>query len=192
VPVRPALSVSLLLLPGLVALTGALSGCGLPTEPQNMGLLPYDQLQLRNFTPEVLRGQVRLGTVAGGAQTSRFWGSKISDEALRIALDDSLRGVGMAALLPDTGRFELQAKLLHLEQPWLAPASAQVALYMEYRLVERATGKLMYQRQMRLAHTTEFSAAMLDPNERLRLANEAALRRSINALLRELVELPIS
>jgi DNA-binding NtrC family response regulator len=37
---------------------------------------------------------------------------------------------------------ELQAKLLHLDQPWLAPASAQVALYMEYRLVERPTGKL--------------------------------------------------
>ena len=45
-----------------------------------------------------------------------------------------------SSVLPEGGRFELQARLLKLQQPMVA-ADVTVALYMHYRLVERATGK---------------------------------------------------
>ncbi|MBB2484711.1 hypothetical protein H5407_05670 [Mitsuaria sp. WAJ17] len=180
---RPALTLSCAL-----ALAALLGGCGTPAEPERMSLRAAERLQLRSWIPEALRGQIRLGKVEGGAETWRYWGSKISDESLRIALDESLRGVGLAALMPEGGRFELQARLLKLEQPKVA-ADVTVALYMHYRLVEVASGKLVYERQMRLVHTTPLDAAWLDMNERLRLANEAALHQSLEALVRELIEL---
>lgn len=178
------------ILPLLVAsaLTALLGGCGTPAEPTHMSLGAAEQLQMRSWIPEGLRGQIRLGKVGGGAETSRYWGSRISDESLRIAIDESLRGLGLAAVLPEGGRYELQAQLQKLQQPLVA-ADVTVALYMNYRLVERATGKLVYERQMRLVHTTPLDAAWLDMNERMRLANEAALHQSLKALVRELIEL---
>ena len=183
---RPVLSLSCVL-----ALAALLGGCGTPAEPDRMSLRAAERLQLRSWIPEALRGQIRLGKVEGGAETGRYWGSKISDESLRIALDESLRGVGLAAVMPEGGRFELQARLMKLEQPKVA-ADVTVALYMQYRLVERASGKLVYERQMRLVQTTPLDAAWLDMNERLRLANQAALHQSLEALVRELIELRLA
>ncbi len=170
------------------ALVVLLSACGTPAEPTHMRLGAAEQLQLRSWIPDGLKGQIRLGQVGGGAETWRYWGSRISDESLRIAIDESLRGVGLAAVMPEGGRYELQAQLLKLQQPKVA-VDVTVALYIRYRLVERASGKLVYERQMRLVHTTPLDAAWLDMNERLRLANEAALQQSLNALVRELIEL---
>ena len=183
---RPILP--LLAAPVLAALATVLSGCGTPAEPTRMSLGAAEQLQLRSWIPEGLKGQIRLGKVGGGAETWRYWGSKISDEGLRVAIDESLRGVGLAAVLPEGGRYELQAQLLKLQQPRVA-ADVTVALYMQYRLVERASGRLVYERQMRLVHTAPLDAAWLDMNERLRLANEGALQQSLNTLVRELIEL---
>jgi len=175
----------------LLALALLLGGCGTPAEPGGMALGAAERLQLRSWIPDGLKGQIRLGKVGGGAETWEYWGSKISDESLRIAIDESLRGVGLAAVMPEGGRYELQAQLQQLKQPMVA-ADVTVALYMQYRLVERASGKLVYERQMRLVQTTPLDAAWLDMNERLRLANEAALHQSLEALVRELIELRLA
>jgi hypothetical protein len=189
IPSLPSAS-PLLVIPLLLSLA-LLGGCGTPAEPGPMALGAAERLQLRSWIPEGLRGQIRLGTVGGGAETAMYWGSKISDESLRIAIDESLRGVGLAAVMPEGGRYELQAQLVKLKQPWVA-ADVTVALYMNYRLVERASGKLIYERQMRLVQTTPLDASWLDMNERMRLANEAALHQSLNQLVRELIELRLA
>ncbi|MGM9516329.1 hypothetical protein ACS5PK_18915 [Roseateles sp. DB2] len=183
---RPVLPLLLAL-----ALPVMLVGCGTPAEPAHMSLRSAERLQLRSWIPDTLKGQIRLGAVSGGAETWKYWGSRISDDSLRIAIDESLRGVGLAAVMPEGGRFELQARLLKLEQPKVA-ADVTVALSVSYRLVERASGRLVYERQMRLVHTTPLDAAWLDMNERLRLANEAALHQSLQTLVRELIELRLS
>lgn len=167
-----------------------LAGCGTPAEPDGMRLAEIERMQLRGWLPESLRGQVVLGTVEGGVPTARYWGSRLGNEALRVALDELLRGTGLMSLQPDGGRYELRLKVLGQAQPWISVLDANVTVYVEYRLVERASGQLVYQRQMRLHHVTPWSDAMLDPNERIRLANEGALRHSFSELMRELVAAP--
>jgi len=181
---------TLSLLPLLGAgLALGLTGCGTPADPEGMRLSVAEGLQLRGWVPEALKQQVQLGQVLGGQPTGRLWGSKIGDEALRMALQESLKAAGMLAPQPQGGRYELRAALLALEQPAVAVGDARVALTMAYELLDKASGSKLYQRELRSVHVAEFGDAMLDQNERLRLANEGALRKNVNAALRELLEL---
>jgi len=147
-----------------------------------------DSLQIRAWVPAQLHEQISLGLIQGGEVTSTYWGSKISDEALRQALDESFREAGLLARTPQGGRYELRAQLTQLKQPMVA-LDVKVELIMDYAVVERKTGTKLYERQLRVPYTVEWSEALLDQNERMRMANEAALRKSISTLMRELLEL---
>ena len=68
----------------------------------------------------------------------------------------------------------------------------KVAVTLAYSVVDQTSGATVYQRRLRSIHVTEFGAAMLDPNERLRLASEAAVRKNVNSLVRELVGLALN
>ena len=183
---------------GLVAalLAAALAGgCGTPADPLNMRLAPGDALQLRGFMPEALRGQIALGEIGGGAETWRYWGSQVSAKALDQALEEALRSVGVLAPLPAGARYQLSAKLSALQQPdlkWQPQALVsdnRVLATVDYTLKDKASGAVLYQRSIRTAHTAELTEALLFPPERLRLANEGALRQSLNLLLRDFAEL---
>jgi len=147
-----------------------------------------ESLQIRAWVPAQLHEQISLGLVQGGQVTSSYWGSKISDEALRQALEDSLRDAGMLARTPQGGRYEMRAQLSQLKQPMVA-LNVKVELVMVYTVVERKTGATRYQRELRVPYTVDWTEALLDQNERMRMANEAALRKSISTMMRELVEL---
>ena len=64
-----------------------------------------------------------------------------------------------------------------------------VGTAVHYTLAEKASGRVIYQR--RIANTVEagFTDAIVSPSERLRIANERALRANINLLMRDLVTL---
>lgn len=172
---------------GSLAMPLLLGGCAAPSESLTMGVGAADALQLRGFMPEVLRGQIALGEVGGGAETNMLWGSQISDAALARALEDSLRAVGLLPQQPQLARYRLTAAIIELQQPMIAPLDAKVTVTMHYKLLDAANGDaIVYERRLRSAHTAEFGAAMLSPSERLRLANEAAVRAGIVQLLREL------
>ena len=174
---------------------GLSAGCGTPAQSRQMNLAPLDALQLRGFMPEALRGQVALGTIDGGSETWRYWGSKVSSAALGEAIEDALRSVGVLAPLPAAARFELSAKLVALQQPdlkWQPQAlitENRVLAVVEYTLKERSSGAVVYQRSMRSQHAAELSEALFSQSDRLRLANEGALRQSLAQLLRDFAEL---
>jgi len=110
--------------------------------------------------------------------------------ALQQALEESLYAVGMRPMSPEPpARFELQAELLQLDQPLVPALGVTVGTAVRYTLVDKASGKTVYQR--RIANTDEagLGEAVLSPSERLRIANERALRANINLLLRDLVTL---
>lgn len=171
------------------------SGCGTPAEAPNMNLAPLDALQLRGFMPEALRGQIALREVSGGGETWRYWGSKVSSRALEEALEDALRSVGVLAPLPTAARYLLSARLVALQQPdlkWQPQAlisENRVLATVEYTLIDKASGAVVYQRSMRSQHAAELSEALFSQSERLRLANEGALRESLKLLLRDFAEL---
>lgn len=171
-------------------LVSALAGCGTPSQPLPMSLGAVDALQIRGWVPEALRSQVGLQPVRGGAETGRWWGSKVSATALQQALEESLQAVGMRPPAPEPApRFSLQAELLALDQPLVPVAGVTVGAAVRYTLTDTASGRVIYQRRIANTEDAHFSEAMLSPPERLRLANERALRANINLLLRDLVTL---
>lgn len=181
---RPALLIA--------ALTAvALAGCGAPTQPLPMVVTPANALQIRGWVPDALMGQVAIATVKGGQDTSRWWGSKVSALALQQALEESLYAVGMKPLAPQpAARFELQAELVQLDQPLIPAAGVTVGVAVRYTLVDKAgEGRILYQRRIANNDEARLSEAILSPSDRLRIANERALRANIDTLLRDLVTL---
>jgi hypothetical protein len=177
-----ATAVSALLLLGLLA------GCGAPSQSVNMSVPPADALQLRGFMPEALRGQVTMEQASGGGPTSTWWGSSVSSLALDHALEDSLRGVGLWAMNPEMARYQLKAQLLGLMQPAVS-LDKTVTATVHYTLTDRSSGQLVYQRSVRTVYKAEFGDAIVSPSERLRLANEGAVRQTIDLMLRDLPNL---
>jgi hypothetical protein len=167
-----------------------LAGCGTPSQPLPMAVAPADALQIRSWVPEALKGQVAVAAVRGGEETGRWWGSRVSAVALQQALEDSLYAVGMRPVSPEPpARFELQAELLQLDQPLVPALGVTVGTAVRYTLVDKASGKTVYQRRIANTDTAGLGEAVLSPPERLRIANERALRGNINLLLRDLVTL---
>ncbi len=167
-----------------------LAGCGTPSQPLPMAVTAANALQIRGWVPEALKGQIAVATVKGGQETGRWWGSKVSAMALQQALDESLFSVGMKPLSPEPApRFELQAELEALDQPLVPALGVTVGTAVRYTLVDKTSGKTVYQRRIANTDEASFSEAILSPNERLRIANERALRANIDLLLRDLVTL---
>lgn len=167
-----------------------LAGCGTPSQPLPMAVTAADALQIRGWVPDALKAQVALAAVQGGQETERWWGSGVSASALQQALEQSLHDVGMRPPAPEpVPRFELRAELVQLEQPPVPVVGVTVAVAVQYALVEKAGGRVVYQRRIANADEAGFTEAMLSPSERLRIANERALRANINLLLRDLITL---
>lgn len=181
---RPAL------LPAAV-LSLVLAGCGAPTQPLPMVVSPADALQIRGWVPDMLKAQVAVAAVKGGQETGRWWGSKVSAVALQQALEESTYAVGMKALAPlPAARFELQAELVQLEQPLIPAVGVTVGVAVRYTLVDRSSeGRVVYERRIANTEDARLGEAILSPNERLRIANERALRANIDMMLRDLVTL---
>ena len=168
-----------------------LAGCGTPSQPLPMVVSPADALQIRGWVPEALKAQVAVADVKGGQDTGRWWGSRVSAEALQQALEQSLHAVGMKPLAPmPAPRFELQAELVQLDQPLVPAIGVTVGVAVRYTLVDRSDGRVVvYQRRIANSDDARFTEAMVSPNERLRIANERALRANIDLMLRDLVTL---
>lgn len=168
----------------------SLAGCGTPSQPLPMVITPAEALQVRGWVPEVLRGQVAVAPVRGGAATGRWWGSLVSADVFQHALEESLHAVGMRALSRDpVPRFELQAHLVLLDQTRVPAAGVTAGTAVHYTLTDNATGRVIYQRRIYNQEEAGLGDALGSPSERLRIANERALRANIALVLRDLVTL---
>jgi len=166
-----------------------LCGCGSPTQSLTMGLTPADTLQLRTWVPDALKNNVDLDRVKGGETTSAWWGSKVGALTLEHALEDSLRGLGMLPASPQApAQYQLRTQILSQVQPLVA-ADTTVTVTINYTLVDRSSGAVLYERALRTAHKTELGEAVISMPERLRLANEGAVRENIIAAMRDLMSL---
>ena len=126
--------------------------------------------------------------VTGGRETNPLWTSQVSTEGFRRAIEDSLRNSGLLGI--GSGKYRLTADLLKLDQPVFG-ASLTVTSSVRYSLVDVATGKEIYGREITVPFTAAFGAAVLAA-ERLRMANEGAIRENIKALLTDLFVLRIN
>jgi hypothetical protein len=170
----------------LLILVALISGCATPARVDQM-IVSGQPAQRVAETP--LRGNVAVRDVTGGQETNPMWKSNVSSSEFALAIEGSLRAAGMLAPNRQAGRFMLTAHLQGLEQPVLG-IDMTVTASVNYSMVERATGKEVFQKTLATPYTAKFSDAFAGV-ERLKLANEGAIRTNISQLIDELSRLKI-
>ena len=135
--------------------------------------------------PTALHHRVSVGPVSGGHDTNPMWMSKVGNAEFSAALRDSLAAAGFLAEGPDAGAYTLSANLQRLKQPVFG-FDMKVTATVDYQLRERASGLPVFESQVVTPYTADMGDAFLGV-ERLRLANEGAIRSNIQRLIEELV-----
>jgi len=126
---------------------------------------------------------IDVGSVTGGSETSPLWKSKVSNENFETALQQSLDLHGMAGM--GHGRYVLNAQLLYLDQPTIS-FNSTVTAKVHYALVSRRDESTKFDDTIKTSYTATIGDAFVGV-ERLRLANEGAIRENIDALMKELI-----
>jgi hypothetical protein len=132
------------------------------------------------------RGAITVAPVSIGTDTSAPWTSQIGSTEFQDALVRTLMLANLAS--PQGGRFRLEATLLGLDRPF-AGFAMTVTASVAYRLTDTATGAVVYQETRTSLGTATLNDAILNAN-RLRMADERALRANIRKLIQDLYALP--
>jgi hypothetical protein len=130
-----------------------------------------------------LRQAIRVDAVGGGQETNPLWTSQVSSADFATALRQSLSTHAMLSM--DGGVFRLDAQLVALDQP-LMGLDLEVSSRVRYRLSRADGGAPIVEREIVVRHSQPFSSAFVAV-ERLRLANEGAIRANIRQFLIDLV-----
>lgn len=135
-----------------------------------------------------LRSNLAIKDVSGGKETNPMWKSNIGSNEFEQALEISLRAVGLLADR-QAGNYTLTAHLESVDQPFIG-LDMTVTASVSYVVSERTTGKDVFKRTFAVPYTASFGDAFVGV-ERLRLANEGAIRANITQLVDELFRLKI-
>ena len=123
--------------------------------------------------------------VSGGKETTKMGASQISDDAFAQALRDSITKAGLFKAVADTGgRYKLSAFIGKVDQPMMG-FSMTVKMEVSYSLIDTASGKTVWTKNIASEHTAKPSEAFAGVT-RLRLANEGAAKDNIQQALTEL------
>jgi hypothetical protein len=132
------------------------------------------------------RAAIAVAPVSIGNDTSVPWTSQISSAEFQEALVRTLMVANLASA--QNGRFRLEAALLKLERPY-AGFAMTVTASIAYRLTETATGAVVYQDTRSSLGTASLNDAVTNTN-RLRIADERAIRANFRKLIEDLYALP--
>lgn len=173
----------------LACLISLLVGCAAPARIEQMQVDP--SLSTRTaLAASPWRGNLAIKDVTGGKETNPLWISNVGSSEFERALENSLRNAGLLAANRQSGQGVLTAHLLKLDQPMFG-ASFTVTASVQYTLVDRATGKSLWSQTLTTPYTAAFGDALLGA-ERLKLANEGAIRANIAALIDSLLQVKLT
>ena len=178
-PISRGLSVA-----ALATAVALLAGCAAPARVDQMQV----NLPMATRTAaatSVLHNEIGIKDVAGGSETTPMWMSKVSSADFERAHEASLKDAGLLSPNRQGSKFQLIATLQKLDQPFMG-ASLTVTATVTYSLINRATNKEVFSRTYAPPYTAAWNAAFLG-TERLRLANEGAIRANIEAFINELL-----
>ncbi len=130
-----------------------------------------------------LKKAITVSEVTGGSETNPLWMSEVGNPEFKTALEQSLTLNAMYET--ERPRYRLEAKLMELDQPY-AGFDATVGSRVFYRLGRAEDNDLVYQTEISCEYTANFSDALLGV-ERLRLANEGAMKKNITLFMEALV-----
>jgi hypothetical protein len=170
-----------------IAALNMITGCATPARPDQM--VAASPTTARAAPPPALRESIGIRDVTGGRDTNPLWVSNVGSVEFERALEDSLRNAGLLTPVRGAARYQLSADLHKLDQP-LMGIDMTVTATVDWHLVERSTGRNLLKRSIGTPYTAKMSDAFLGA-ERMKLANEGAIRRSIEVLIEEILRLPI-
>lgn len=174
--------------PAIVLLLAvALSACASPARTSNM-VVDRASSSAAATSGSPLVGAINLAEVSGGEPTNPMWTSEVGNAEFREALRLSLIANNLLSLAPAQARYNLTADLHSLSQPMIG-LDMTVTAAVRYILVEMdsQTGEpaLRFNELVTMPYTATFGDSPIGI-ERLRLANEGAIRENITELLARL------
>lgn len=162
-----------------------LTGCASPARIEQMSV---DGHPAQRIAQTPLRNNLAIRDVTGGQETNPMWKSNIGSGEFEQALEASLRTVGLLAER-QSGNYVLIAHLEDVDQPVFG-LNFTVTAKVNYVILQRSTGKTVFNRTLAVPYTANFGDAFYG-GERLKLANEGAIRANITQLIDELFLLKI-
>lgn len=181
---------SKLRVPGLARATVAaamlvlLAACAQPARVSQM-VAPNVMAPVTASNPELL-DSIAIAEVKGGQTTNPMWTSQVDNPEFKEALDRSLAFNGVLASDAVKAKYAVTAELLELKQP-LMGFDLTVTSRVKYSLQERGSSSELFGEEITTPYTADFSSSLVAV-ERLRLANEGAIRESIKNFLTRLGE----
>lgn len=170
-----------------LSVTLFVTGCATPARTDQMTIPATAVTGIA--TPEALKGAIGIQDVTGGGETNPMWLSKVGTGDFERALEGSLRAVGMLAPVRLSSRYALTADLRKLDQP-IVGFNMTVTATVDYALVERASGRTVFRETVATPYTAKVGEAFI-ATERLKLANEGAVRANIQQLIESLARRPL-
>jgi hypothetical protein len=156
-----------------IAMLVELSGCATSADPTAM-TVTAPQATEKPF-PQRLQHAMCVRTVAGGTETNPLWVSKVDNKGFQAALSSSLDSASLTA--PSSScSYPIDVNLLGLSQP-SAGLDMTVTSHVNYKVYD-ASGQPYLLETIDMPYTATFSDSVLGV-ERLKMANEGAIRMSI-------------
>jgi hypothetical protein len=130
-----------------------------------------------------IKNAIAVGAVSGGDETNPLWKSEVSNANFKTALEDSLA----LSVLKGNARasYVLNAKLVSLHQPF-AGFDMTVTSTVEYSLTAAGKPTPILDETVVTPYTAALGEAFIGV-ERLRLANEGAMRENIKQIIARLI-----
>jgi hypothetical protein len=134
----------------------------------------------------VYRNAITVGSVTLGRDVGTPWTSAVSPDHVQQALVQTLAVAGLGQ--PANGRFRLDGMLLTLDRPY-AGFAMTVTATIAWRLTDTTNGVVVYDRVFRTLGTATLDDAV-DNNNRLRIADQRAVRANLQLLVLDFYALP--
>ena len=169
-----------------LAASVVLSGCAAPVRIEQMTAAASPQQRVAQ-TP--WRTSITVRHLAQGGDTSPAAVSGVDSGQFEQALEASLRGAGLLAEGEQPRKYALVAQLENIDQS-VGGIDTVVTATVLYTLVDRASGKPVLTRRVWLPFAASSDAAFAR-TERLRIANEGAVRVNIAKMIDELLAVKV-
>lgn len=173
---------TLLRIVALLIVGVAAQGCAQPAQVSGM-VAPASTTDAWVNSPYV--GAMRVAEVTGGEETDPMWKSMVGDGQFREALEHSLAANKLLAPAPDSAKYLIKAELKGLDQPFMG-FDMTVSAKVDYRVTAKDASELAFGETIDSEYTASFSDSAYGV-ERLRLANEGAVRTNITTFINRLL-----
>lgn len=164
------------------------AGCATPARVDQMQTdTPLAKRVAIDASP--LKQSIAIKDVTGGKDTNPMWMSNVSSSDFERALEASLRDAGLLSPNRQGSKYTMTAHMLKLDQPFFG-ASMTVTATVVYTLVDRVSGKETLVTTIASPYTAAWNASFLGA-ERIKLANEGAVRENIGKIVDAIMALRV-